>query len=160
MPETVPDDLETFDAWRSLLFGIAYRMVGSVMDAEDIVQETWLHWQRRDAAAVTSPRAFLSALVTRRSIDHLRAAHTQRETYFGPWLPEPIVAEREGDMADTAALHESLSMAFLVLLETLTPTERAVFLLHDIFAYDFLEIAEIVGKSAANCRQIARRARH
>jgi RNA polymerase sigma-70 factor (ECF subfamily) len=161
MPETVTNknDLETFDTYRSLLFAIAYRMVGSVMDAEDIVQDAYLRWQRREETDVQSPRAYLSAIVTRLSIDHLRAAHTQRETYTGTWLPEPLVTERETDMEDTAVLHESLSMAFLVLLESLTPDERAIFLLHDVFAYDFHEIAGIVGKSEANCRQIARRAR-
>jgi len=161
MPETVTDnnDLETFDAYRPLLFAIAYRMVGGVMDAEDIVQDAYLRWQRRDETDVQAPRAYLSAIVTRLSIDHLRAAHTQRETYTGTWLPEPIVTERGPDMEDTAMLHESLSMAFLVLLESLTPDERAIFLLHDVFAYDFHEIAAIVGKSEANCRQIARRAR-
>ncbi len=150
---------DIFNEYRPLLFAIAYRMVGSVMDAEDIVQETYLRWQRREDAAVESPKAYLSAVVTRLSIDHLRAARTQRETYVGPWLPEPLVTEEEPDVAETAALHESLSMAFLVLLETLTPLERAVFLLHDVFGYDFREIAAIVEKSEANCRQLARRAR-
>lgn len=150
---------DTFNDYRALLFAIAYRMVGSVMDAEDIVQEAYLRWQRSEETDVQSPKAFLSAIVTRLSIDHLRAAHTQRETYVGPWLPEPIVTEQEPDVAETAALHESLSMAFLVLLETLTPLERAVFLLHDVFGYDFREIAGIVEKSEANCRQLAHRAR-
>jgi len=159
MAEMVTNDLEVFDSYRPLLFAIAYRMVGSVMDAEDIVQDAYLRWQRREDAAVQSARAYLSAIVTRLSIDHLRSAHTQRETYIGTWLPEPLITEREPDMDDTAVLHESLSMAFLVLLESLTPDERAVFLLHDVFAYDFHEIATIVGKSEANCRQVARRAR-
>jgi RNA polymerase sigma-70 factor, ECF subfamily len=152
-------DAETFDTYRPLLFAIAYRMLGSAMDAEDIVQEAYLHWQRRGDIVVASPRAFLSTIVTRQSINHLHAARMQRETYPGPWLPEPIIAEGEADMAETTVLHESLSMAFLVLLETLTPIERAIFLLHDVFAYDFHEIAGIVSKGEANCRQIARRAR-
>ena len=152
-------DAETFDTYRPLLFAIAYRMLGSVMDAEDIVQEAYLHWQRRGDIVVASPRAFLSTIVTRQSINHLHAARAQRETYLGPWLPEPMISEGEPDMADTTVLHESLSMAFLVLLESLTPMERAIFLLHDVFAYDFHEIAGIVGKGEANCRQIARRAR-
>ena len=159
MPNATIEDAEIFDTYRPLLFAIAYRMLGSVMDAEDIVQETYLHWQRRGDIVVASPKAFLSTIVTRQSINHLHAAHTQRETYIGPWLPEPIISEGEPDMADTTVLHESLSMAFLVLLESLTPVERAIFLLHDVFAYDFHEIAGIVGKSEANCRQIARRAR-
>jgi RNA polymerase sigma-70 factor (ECF subfamily) len=150
---------DTFNEYRSLLFAIAYRMVGSVMDAEDIVQEAYLRWQRRGETDVQSPKAYLSAIVTRLSIDHLRAAHVQRETYVGPWLPEPLVTEVEPDVAETAALHESLSMAFLVLLETLTPLERAIFLLHDVFGYDFREIAGVVEKSEANCRQLAHRAR-
>lgn len=159
MLEAATNSLETFDAHRPLLFAIAYRMVGSVMDAEDIVQEAYLRWQRREAADVQSPKAYLSTIVTRLGIDHLRAAHTTRETYIGTWLPEPLITERQPDVADVAALHESLSMAFLVLLENLTPVERAVFLLHDVFGYDFHEIAGIVGKEEANCRQIARRAR-
>ncbi|MHB8645126.1 MAG: RNA polymerase sigma-70 factor [Thermomicrobiales bacterium] len=159
MPETVIEDVETFDAHRALLFAVAYRMVGSVMDAEDIVQEAYLRWQRREETDVQSPKAYLSTIVTRLSIDHLRAAHTQRESYTGTWLPEPLLTEPEPDVADTVALHESLSLAFLVLLENLTPVERAIFLLHDIFAYDFHEIAGMVGKSEANCRQLARRAR-
>ncbi len=159
MANTAAEDAEIFATYRPLLFGIAYRMLGSVMDAEDIVQEAYLHWQRRGDTPVASPKAFLSTIVTRQSINHLHAARTQRETYPGPWLPEPIVAEREPEMAETTVLHESLSMAFLILLESLTPVERAIFLLHDVFAYDFHEIAGIVGKGEANCRQIARRAR-
>ena len=159
MTNAITQDAETFDTYRPLLFAIAYRMLGSVMDAEDIVQEAYLHWQRRGDIVVASPRAFLSTIVTRQSINHLHAARVQRETYPGPWLPEPIIAEGEPDVADTTVLHESLSMAFLILLESLTPVERAIFLLHDVFAYDFHEIASIVGKGEANCRQIARRAR-
>jgi RNA polymerase sigma-70 factor (ECF subfamily) len=159
MMNTTIQDAETFDTYRPLLFAIAYRMLGSVMDAEDIVQETYLHWQRRGDIVVASPKAFLSTIVTRQSINHLNAARVQRETYPGPWLPEPIIAAGEPEMADTTVLHESLSMAFLVLLESLTPVERAIFLLHDVFAYDFHEIAAIVGKGEANCRQSARRAR-
>jgi RNA polymerase sigma-70 factor, ECF subfamily len=159
MTNATIQDAETFDTLRPLLFAIAYRMLGSVMDAEDIVQETYLHWQRRGDIVVASPKAFLSTIVTRQSINRLHAAHTQRETYPGPWLPEPIFSEEQPDMADTTVLHETLSMAFLVLLESLTPVERAIFLLHDVFAYDFHEIAGIVGKSEGNCRQIARRAR-
>src|SRR5437868_5620443 len=159
MTNATIQDAETFDTYRPLLFAIAYRMLGSVMDAEDIVQEAYLQWQRRGDIVVVSPKAFLSTIVTRRSINHLHATHTQRETYPGPWLPEPIISEGEPDMADTTVLHESLSMAFLVLLESLTPVERAIFLLHDVFAYDFHEVAAIVGKDEANCRQIARRSR-
>ncbi|MGI8855692.1 MAG: RNA polymerase sigma-70 factor [Thermomicrobiales bacterium] len=159
MPEVGANDLDTFNAHRALLFAIAYRMTGSVMDAEEIVQEAYLRWQRREEVEVQSAKAYLSTIVTRLSIDHLRAAHSQRETYTGSWLPEPLITETGPDLADVAALHESISMAFLVLLEDLTPLERAVFLLHDVFAYDFRAIAGIVGKGEANCRQIARRAR-
>jgi len=148
---------DAFTQYRSLLFAIAYRMTGSVMDAEDLVQEAWLRWRGTDRAAVAAPRAYLAAVVTRLSIDHLRAARVRRERYIGPWLPEPLLTG--GDMADRADLDGSLSLTFLVLLEDLTPVERAVFLLHDVFAYPFEEIAPIVGKGAANTRQIAARAR-
>lgn len=154
-PET--PDVEAFTQLRPLLFRIAYRMVGSVMDAEDIVQEAFLRWRGVDAATVASPKSYLTTVVSRLSIDHLRSARVRREEYVGPWLPEPLLTE--GDVADRADLDGSLSLAFLVLLEDLTPTERAVFLLRDVFAYPFEEIAPIVGKSATNSRQIAARAR-
>jgi RNA polymerase sigma-70 factor (ECF subfamily) len=159
MTDASTQDAEIFAAQRPHLFAVAYRMLGSVQDAEDVVQEAYLQWRRRGDVLVASPGAFLTTIVTRQSINHLNAARTRREMYPGPWLPEPIVSEGEPDLAETAALHESLSMAFLALLERLTPVERAIFLLHDVFAYDFHEIAGIVGKGEANCRQIARRAR-
>ncbi|HYN87850.1 MAG TPA: RNA polymerase sigma-70 factor [Ardenticatenaceae bacterium] len=149
---------ETFNQYRPLLFSIAYRMLGSVMEAEDIVQEAFLRWQRAAEIEVQSPKAYLSAVVTRLCIDALRSARVQREAYLGPWLPEPLATDAGSPGADTA-LAESLSMAFLVLLERLTPTERAVFLLREVFDYDYAEIATIVGKSEANCRQMVRRAR-
>jgi RNA polymerase sigma-70 factor (ECF subfamily) len=152
-------DVEVFESLRPLLFSIAYRMLGSVMDAEDIVQEAYLQWQRRGDVDIASPRAFLSTIVTRQSINHLNSARVRRETYPGPWLPEPVLNEVEPDSSDRLLLHESLSMAFMLLLEQVTPVERAVFLLHDVFIYDFAEIAPMVGRSEANCRQIARRAR-
>ncbi len=148
--------------YRPLLFSIAYRMTGSALDAEDLVQEAFLRWQGADRAAVTDHKAYLTTVVTRLAIDHLRAARARREEYVGPWLPEPIATDGDGAVAgldDQAALAESLSLAFLVLLESLTPVERAVFLLHDVFAYPFDEVARIVDKSAATCRQIAGRAR-
>jgi RNA polymerase sigma-70 factor (ECF subfamily) len=129
------------------------------MDAEDVVQEAYLQWQRRGDLQIASPKAFLSTIVTRQSINQLHAARARRETYLGPWLPEPVLAEAQPGTADRLLLHESLSMGFMVLLEQLTPIERAVFLLHDVFVYDFHEIARIIGKEEANCRQIARRAR-
>jgi RNA polymerase sigma-70 factor (ECF subfamily) len=145
--------------YRSLLFAIAYRMLGSVMDAEDIVQEAYLRWQQVDPETVRSARSYLTATVTHLCIDQLRAARDKREAYVGPWLPEPLIGPQAPDSADSVALAESLSLAFLVLLERLTPLERAVFLLHDIFAYTFEEIAAFVDKTPSNCRQIAHRAR-
>jgi RNA polymerase sigma-70 factor, ECF subfamily len=150
---------EDFEQHRSLLFSIAYRMLGSVADAEDIVQEAFLRWREVPEAEVRSPRSFLSAVVTRLSIDWLRSARARREEYVGPWLPEPLLSERAEQVAVLDELDESLSMSFLVLLESLNPVERAVFLLREVFAYDYEEISHIVGKSEANCRQIAHRAR-
>lgn len=153
------DRLDTFTEVRPLLFSIAYRMLGSVMEAEDIVQEAFLRWQRADLAEVESPKAYLSTIVTRLAIDHLRSAQTQREVYTGPWLPEPLIGESPDPPAEAALLSESLSMAFLVLLESLTPDERAVFLLREVFDYDYAEIARIMDKTEAACRQILSRAR-
>ena len=151
---------EDFERHRSLLFSIAYRMLGSVADAEDVVQETYLRWRDVTEEEVRSPRSYLSAMVTRLSINRLRSAQARREEYVGPWLPEPLLSNRvEGITTDPAELDESLSMAFLVLLESLNPVERAVFLLREVFDYDYEEISRIVGKSEANCRQIAHRAR-
>lgn len=158
-PDQPTDEGETFDAYRPLLFSIAYRMLGSAMDAEDIVQEAFLRWQQQDPAAVASPKSYLTAIVTHLSIDYLRSARVRREEYVGQWLPEPLVSDERAVDADPVALAESLSLAFLMLLERLTPIERAVFLLHEVFAYPFDEIAQIVGKRSANCRQIALRAR-
>jgi RNA polymerase sigma-70 factor (ECF subfamily) len=145
---------EVFDRHRPLLFSIAYRMLGSVMDAEDVVQEAYLRWRRSSwqGEEIRSPKSYLSAVVTRLCIDQLRSARASREEYVGPWLPEPLPT-------DAAVLDESLSMAFLVLLESLNPTERAVFLLREVFDYDYREISHLIGKSEENCRQIARRAR-
>jgi RNA polymerase sigma-70 factor (ECF subfamily) len=153
------DRVDECDRYRPVLSALAYRMLGSVMDAEDVVQEAYLRWQQSAGTEIASPRAYLTTVVTRLCLDHLRSARVQREEYIGPWLPEPLVAEDTAPGAGTAALADSLSMAFLVLLESLSPLERAVFLLHDVFAYSYDEIAAVVGKSAANCRQIAVRAR-
>jgi RNA polymerase sigma-70 factor (ECF subfamily) len=153
---------EAYVDLRPLLFSIAYRMLGSVSEAEDIVQEAFVRYQRAiaDDTAVESPKAYLSAVVTRLAIDHLKSARVRRETYVGEWLPEPLVTdEGAGDPAAHAELADTLSMSFLTLLERLTPVERAVFLLHDVFDYDFEEIGRIVGKTAATCRQHAVRAR-
>ncbi|HYP41898.1 MAG TPA: RNA polymerase sigma-70 factor [Chloroflexia bacterium] len=152
------DSVEVFNKHRALLFSIAYRMLGSAADAEDILQEAFLRWQRANEEEVRSPRSYLSAVVTRLCIDQLRSAKARREVYVGPWLPEPIMTQHMPDMTGTQELAESLSIAFLVVLESLSPVERAVFLLREVFGYDYAEIARIVGKSEANCRQITHRA--
>jgi len=149
--------LDEFEEHRRHLFGVAYRMLGSVSEAEDVVQDTWLRWRAASAEEVHTPRAFLTTVTTRLAIDRLRSAQRRREEYVGPWLPEPLVTD--DDPADTAELADSLSMAFLLVLERLNPVERAVLLLHDVFGYDYDEVADIVERTPANCRQIARRAR-
>jgi RNA polymerase sigma-70 factor (ECF subfamily) len=147
-----------FQQYKSLLFSIAYHMLGSVMDAEDCVQEAFLQWYvSEQEEPVEHPKAYLCTLVTRRCIDRLRSAQTKRETYVGLWLPEPLVEAT--DPSEYSELNESLSLAFLLLLERLSPIERAVFLLRQVFDYDYAEIAAIVGKSEENCRQILHRAR-
>jgi len=154
-------EAEELDGFRPLLFSIAYRMVGEVGDAEDIVQETFLRAHRllADGGEIREPKAFLTEVATRLAIDHLRSARVRRERYVGPWLPEPIVADDAPSPEEQAEDLESLSTAFLVVLETLSPVERAVFLLHDVFGFDFEAIAAVVGKSPANTRQIGVRAR-
>jgi len=147
---------------RPLLFSIAYRMLGSVSEAEDLVQESFVRYQRAiaDGTTVESPKAYLSAVVTRLAIDQLKSARVRRETYVGEWLPEPLVTDDgAGDPAAHAEQADSLSMSFLLLLERLTPVERAVFLLHDVFDYDFAEVGRIVGRTPETCRQHAVRAR-
>jgi RNA polymerase sigma-70 factor (TIGR02957 family) len=156
---TALDD-QVYREYRPLLFAIAYRMLGSVSEAEDVVQEAFLRLQgAAPAEPIRSLKAYLTTITTRLAIDHLRSARARRETYPGPWLPEPLVGQVEPDAEERAVAADSLSMAFLVLLERLSPVERAVFLLHDVFEIDHDEIAEIVGKSPVNCRQIATRAR-
>jgi RNA polymerase sigma-70 factor (ECF subfamily) len=144
----------TAEELRPLMLSIAYRMVGSFSEAEDIVQEAFV--RLHEAGEVDSQKAWLSTVVTRLAIDHLRSARVRREQYTGTWLPEPVLAD---PAPDAAIRSESLSMAVLVLLESLTPVERAVFVLREAFDYGYDEIAEIVGKSEANCRQLAARAR-
>ncbi len=155
MPESSPDEGAAFEEWRSLLFGIAYRMLGSAANAEDMVQETFLRWLQRDEREIRSVRAYLVTIVTRLCIDELGSARAQRVTYTGPWLPEPVSTD------DASALEQAdtLSLAFLVLLEELTPPERAAYLLHDVFGYQFDEVAELMGRSTAGCRQLGARAR-
>jgi RNA polymerase sigma-70 factor (ECF subfamily) len=152
-------NLDEFDQHRSALFGLAYRMLGSVMDAEDILQEAYLRWQNVPEAEVRSPRAYLMTIVTRLCVDQLRLARVQREEYVGAWLPEPLLQSPESDPARFTELDESISTAFLVLLESLSPLDRAVFLLHEVFNYTFAEIGAIIDRSPADCRQIGHRAR-
>jgi len=150
---------ELLEELRPAAFAIAYRMLGSVADAEDIVQDVYLRWQRTPDLEVREPRAYLTTVVTRLAINELKSARVQRETYVGPWLPEPLVTEHAPDSSASVELAESLSMAFLVMLERLSPIERAVLLLHDVFDFDYAEIARIVDKSEANCRQLLSRAK-
>ena len=149
---------EDFEELRPLLFSIAYRITGSVAEAEDAVQETWLRYQASPTQP-TSIKAFLSAVVTRISIDILRSARVRREAYVGPWFPEPLLSDPYEDPERSAELADSVSMAALLLLERLSPLERAVFVLRDVFGFGFPEIASAVGRSEAACRQLAVRAR-
>lgn len=153
------DTVSEFNQHRQALFGLAYRMLGSSMDAEDVLQEAFLNWQQAADEQIQQPKAYLVRIVTRLAIDHLRLAHVQREQYVGMWLPEPMMTSLEGDPGSEAELAETLSTAFLLVLERLSPTDRAVFLLHDVFNYSYPEIAEIVGRNAADVRQIGHRAR-
>ena len=149
---------EEFEELRPLLFSLAYRLLGSVAEAEDAVQEAWLRYETTPTQP-RSPKAFLSAVVTRISIDVLRSSRVRREQYVGEWLPEPLLDDPYEDPARSAELGDSLSMAALLLLERLSPLERAVFVLREVFAYDFAEVAATVGRSEAACRQLLVRAR-
>lgn len=151
--------MDTFEEHRPYLFSIAYRMVGSVSDAEDMVQETYLRFRQVDEAQVESPKSYLSTIVTRLCLDYLKSAQVQREQYLGPWLPEPLLITSDNEPARTTEMLDSISVAFLVLLEKLTAHERAVFLLREVFSYDYDEIAAIIGKEAATCRQYFSRAK-
>ncbi|GCE30433.1 DNA-directed RNA polymerase sigma-70 factor [Dictyobacter alpinus] len=153
--------MEQFQEYRPLLFSIAYRMTGSASQAEDIVQDAYLHYQQVDTASIQSSKAYLTKMVTNLSLNYLKSARVQREEYIGIWLPEPMLTLlATGESLEmNIEQQESVSTAFLVLLETLTPPERAVFLLHEVFDYSFAEIAEILEKSPANCRQLFHRAK-
>ena len=151
------DSARVFDEHRALLISVAYRILGSVTDAEDTVQEAWLRWSGVNPSDVRDPRAFLVRVTTRLAIDRLRRAKTRRESYVGPWLPEPILTGR--DVAEDVALAESVSMAMLVVLETLSPLERAVFVLREAFGMPYAEIADILGRKEEAVRQLGRRAR-
>ena len=159
MPVTIPEETaQVFKQYRGQLFSIAYRMLGSASDAEDTVQEAFLRWLQAGVEDLQSPKAYLTAIIVRLCIDQMRAARTRREVYPGPWLPEPIPTSRHPELVETAILAESLSFAFMVMLERLSALERAVFLLREVFDYDYAEIAAMIDKSEANCRQILHRA--
>ena len=151
--------LASFDQYRSLLLSIAYRMLGSVGDAEDMLQETFIRWQQARDDDIRSPRAFLVTIISRLCINHLQSARVKREEYVGQWLPEPLATDPRNNPFGIIKVDESLSLAFLLLLERLTPVERAVFLLREVFEYEYSQIADVVDQSEANCRQILRRAR-
>jgi RNA polymerase sigma-70 factor (ECF subfamily) len=151
----VTDD--PFVTYRSLLFTVAYEMLGSAQDAEDVVQETWLRWSRIELDEVRDPRAYLVRIVTRQALNRLRTLSRRREEYVGEWLPEPLLVD--SDVAQDAELAENVSIAMLTILETLRPVERAVFVLHEVFDVPYEEIAEVVGKTQSAVRQIAHRAR-
>ena len=156
-PILCPELGEDFERYHDVLLGLAYRMVGSVTEAEDIVQEAWLRWYRIDRSQVVEPLAFLVRITTRTAVDCLRRAKIRRETYVGPWLPEPLLTSP--DIAEDVQYAELLSMAMMVVLETLSPLERAVFVLREAFACPYTEIGSIVGRSEATVRQVAHRAR-
>jgi len=153
--------VRAFEEQRSYLFSIAYRLLGSVSDAEDVLQEAFLRWDRTPTAdtEIRSVRAFLATIVVRLCMDELRSARAKREVYVGPWLPEPLITTDRADLTDSLVLRESLSFAFLLMLEKLSPLERAVFVLREVFDYDYSDIAPIVSKTEANCRQAFHRAR-
>jgi RNA polymerase sigma-70 factor (ECF subfamily) len=152
------DRLEAFNQHRSMLFAVAYRMLGSSADAEDLLQETFIRWQHTEIK-VESPRALLVTIITRLCINYLQSARFTREQYFGQWLPEPLVTDPRQNPSISLEVDESLSLAFLLLLERLTAVERAVLVLREVFDYEYSEIASIIDQSEANCRQILRRAR-
>ncbi|CAM5346656.1 RNA polymerase sigma-70 factor [Streptomyces griseorubiginosus] len=156
-PQQAGPDQLAFQQYRTLLFSVAYRVLGTAADAEDAVQETWLKWSSADRAQVADPKAYLTRIVTNVAMEQLRSTRRQRETYVGPWLPEPILTGP--DTADDVATADSVSMALLVVLETLTPLERAVFVLKEVFAFSYVEIAQAVERSEAAVRQAALRAR-
>ncbi|MFD4701075.1 RNA polymerase sigma factor SigJ [Streptomyces niveus] len=150
-------DLADFERERKRLWGIAYRITGSVADAEDAVQETWLRWERLPDGEVEDPRSYLTTVISRLCYDQLGSARARRESYVGPWLPEPVVTESGPE--DRVTLDESVGLAMLTVLERLTPAERTAFILHDVFAVPFKEIAEVVGRTPDSVRQLASRAR-
>jgi RNA polymerase sigma-70 factor, ECF subfamily len=151
--------VEAFEAHRPLLVSVAYRMLGSLAEAEDAAQEAWLRWDRADQDEIEDARAFLVRATTRLAIDRLRRLKARRESYVGPWLPEPLLEDPAPDPASRAELADSLSLALLVLLERLTPVERAAYLLREVFGYEYAEIADIIEQTEVNSRQLVTRAR-
>jgi RNA polymerase sigma-70 factor (ECF subfamily) len=152
-------DDELFQSHRRQLFAVAYRMLGSASDAEDVVQDAWLRYAAARPAELRSPKAYLTTIVTRLCLDRLKSARVSREDYVGPWLPEPMVTDGRAQPEQSLALAESVTLAFMVLLETLTPEERAVFLLREVFDHEYADIAAMLETTAANCRQLFHRAK-
>jgi RNA polymerase sigma-70 factor, ECF subfamily len=155
----IPSATAVFEQHRARLWGIAYRMLGARAEAEDLVQEAWLRWNRAPHAEIRAPEAWLVTATTRLAIDRLRQLKNEREAYTGPWLPEPMIADSAPPADQATELASDLSVAFLAVLERMTPEERAALLLHDVFDSDYGDIAQILGKSATTCRQIVSRAR-
>jgi RNA polymerase sigma-70 factor (ECF subfamily) len=151
--------LELFNQHRDLLFSISYRMLGSVADTEDILQETFIRWQQAPDVEIKSPRAYLVTILSRLCLTYLESAQVRRQEYYGQWLPEPLFTDYSDPISTALEVPESLSMAFLVLLERLTPMERGVFLLREVFDYDYAEVGEILGQTETSCRQVLHRAR-
>jgi RNA polymerase sigma-70 factor (ECF subfamily) len=154
--------MNEYEQYRRLLFSIAYRMTGSVMDAEDLVQEAYMRYQSADRETIENPKAYLMTITTRLSLNHMASARVQRETYLGPWLPEPVLGADQPVLAQPShrvSDFDSISMAFMVLLENLTPPERAVFILREVFDYPYHDIAEMLDKSEAACRKLYSRAK-
>ena len=156
MTEAVEEEFETH---RRQMLGLAYRMTGSLSDAEDIVQDAYVRWQGVDQSTVRQPRAFLSTMVTRRCLDAWKSAKTRRETYVGPWLPEPVIGEQALGADGATDLAEDVSMALMLALERLSPVERAAFILHDVFDSSYTDVAQMLERNEASCRQLVARAR-
>lgn len=154
-----PTDTETFEAHRNLMFAVAYRMLGTVADAEDAVQDAWLRWSAAPRDDVSDPRAYLIRVITNTSRNRLRAVRARREAYIGPWLPEPLFTQVNPDNSARAEVAESVSLAMLVVMESLTPDERAVFVLREVFGFSYAEIGAALGRTEVSARQIGHRAR-
>jgi RNA polymerase sigma-70 factor (TIGR02957 family) len=154
-----PADAETFEAHRDLMFAVAYRMLGTVTDAEDAVQDAWLGWSAASRQEVTDPRAYLTRVITNTSLNRLRAVRARREAYIGPWLPEPLLTRMSPDVSQRSEVAESVSLGMLVVLESLGPEERAVFVLREVFGFSYAEIGAALGRTEAHARQLGHRAR-